>query len=319
MMLQPPRMTTWPSLVLAGGLFAGTLTGCATFVETTHNRPLRTQVAPVHLGREAAAPFAWDTAAATAAGEPLQTFTAGSDGFRSLVIGSVGGSDPVAVRLTEEVARYLHRNQMIMGGVQTTVLRTLNPHGMKHGGHENAAGLYLNDYFPPVDRELTLAEERRLPREVQFLMGHITDQRPQRIIHIRSVKESAGMLAVSHGAADSGREIAQWLGFKIKSLPEDASSGTFESWVARRGDCDVITVGIPAETQAGDAWPLYGDAVLSLLLDGDSESRRVARERRKQRSARRQDEQTESADEMFREDVPSPVDAAAADSQTEVK
>lgn len=299
------------------------ISGCATFTQTALPDPFRESVAPVRLNRELASPFAWSTSARTASGKPLQTATTGTDGFRTLVVGSVGGDDPLAVQLTEDLARYRHDHQLIMGGVTTTVLRTLNPDGLELGQHENAAGLYLNDQFPRTRQPLTLAERRRLPREVQFVTDHIVERRPQRVIHIRTIQDARGMLAVSRGAEDSGREVAEWLGFKLRQLPEDVSEGTLEFWAAQRGDCDVITIGIPNDTRPQEVWALYGDALVSLLLDGDSESRRVARERQQQRSAIRRDEWSDddagAMMEMFQEDLSGTLDSAAADGSTELK
>ncbi len=248
-------------------------------------------------------PFSWTTVATTTAGEPLQIASTGAGGFRTMVVGSVGGHDPIAVKLTEDLAHYLHNHRFIMGGADTTVLRTLNPDGLKLRRHRNASGVYLNNLFPRHPGELSVADLRRRPREVRFLMEYISEHRPQRMIHIRTVRDSSGMLAVSHGAMDSGVEVAEWLGFGLRSLPKGVSRGTLESWAALRGDCDVITVGIPRQTAAGDTWQLYGDAILSLLLDGDSESRHMARELKKRRTAsRRREWDHNSFDYMFRED-----------------
>lgn len=323
-MLQFSRTNTLRYPASAGVLIVCCLlSGCATFTDTSLQDPFRSAVEPVRQHRVLTSPFAWKESGSTSKGEPLQTAAAGTDGFRTLVVGSAGGDDPAALQLTEDLARYVHENQLIMGGFRTTILRTMNPDGLKLGQHENAAGLYLNDHFPKKGQTLSLAELRRLPREVQFVTGHVIEQRPQRIIHIRSIRDARGMVAVSSGAADSGREFAEWLGFETRRLPEDVSSGTLESWAAHRGDCDVITVGIPETTRPQEAWALYGDAVLSLLLDGDSESRRVARERKQQRSANRRspwsDDSRRMIDDMFREDLPEAFDSASAAESTELK
>jgi len=252
-------------------------------------------------------PFSWLTAGTTAAGEPLQIAATGDGGFRSLIVGSVGGHDPVAIKLTEDLARYLHDNQVIMGGVDTTILRTLNPDGLKQHKHNNADGVYLNNLFPKHgEKKLSIAQQRQLPKEVQFLIDLTSEQHPHRIIHIRTVRDSGGMLAVSQGATDTAHEVAEWLGFSSRELPQDVSRGTLESWAAQRGDCTVITIGIPHQTKAKDAWELYGDAILSLLMDGDSESRQLAREQKQRRSANRRNEWSQpnddSFDEMFRND-----------------
>lgn len=317
------RHFTWVSGLSACFLF----NGCATLIHSSASRliadehsesrrrsshsqlndPFRPRTPAVQeLHAPARGPFSWTTAATTAAGEPLQIAAAGDGGFRSLIVGSVGGHDPVAVKLTEDLARYLHDNQVIMGGVDTTILRTLNPDGLKQHKHNNADGVYLNNLFPIHRGKVSIAQRRQLPKEIQFLIDLISEQHPQRIVHIRTVRDSDGMLAVSQGATDTGHEVAEWLDFRLRNLPQDVSRGTLESWAAQRGDCAVITIGIPHQTKAKDAWELYGDAILSLLMDGDSESRQLAREQKQQRSANRRNEWTQpndnSFDEIFRDD-----------------
>lgn len=318
-MIQPlPRITLRQLTIIGVPAVFFFLNGCVTFTESSRNTVADGQVVsgqrssragfddpfrrPSTANREnygSNASLAWSTVAASGSGEPLQTISIGSGGFRSLVVGSVGGHDKVAVKLTEELARYVHRNHRIMGGVNVTVLRTLNPDGMKHGRQENSSGVYLNRRFPKNRPVPSPAELSRLPKEIRFLMGLVSDQRPQRIIHIRSVRGSRGMLAASHGAMDTGREVAEWLDFTVRKLPQDVRDGTLEAWAADRGDCDVIMIGVPRRTEADDVWAFYGDAVLSLLLDGDSESRRIAREEQKRRSARRLQHWDEANNDTF--------------------
>ena len=333
-MSQSPLTMALHRLSRTGVLSVGfLLIGCATFTAPTggtfdnHDSvagpaledPFRGPSRPIRrsersIGRTV--PFLWKTVATTESGEPLQANFAGRTGFRSLVIGSVAGNDTVAVNFTEKLARYLHSNELIMGGVRATVLRSLNPDGIIQNSHRNAGGLYLNALFPHGGVVPSPAETNKLPKEIRFLIGYVLDQRPQRIIHIRTVRGSRGLLAVSHGATDSGREVREWLDFDLRSLPRDVNQGTLESWASHRGDTDVITFGIPSQTDEDDAWALYGDAVLTLLQDGDSKSRRVAREQKQQRTTNHRhpwgdQSNNTSWDEMFQEDLRYDFRAAA--------
>jgi len=255
----------------------------------------------------AATPFAWTNAAKVASGEQLQVVSVGKAGFRSLVIGSVGGHDPVAIRLTEDLARYLHSNNVIVGGIESTILRTLNPDGLQRRKHRNAAGIYLNNQFPADGSMPDHHAMTQLPKEVQFLMEYIEDYQPQRIIHIRSVKGDEGMVAASRGATNSAREVSDWLGFNLQKLPESVRATTLESWATQRDNCDVVTFGIPRSSDEADVWPLFGDAIVSLLLDGNTESRQLARKQKQRRASRqhqqgRRQNRSTSAD-MFNEDT----------------
>ena len=226
-------------------------------------------------------PFAWETAGYTAAGEELQTVVTGNGDFRSVIVGSVGGHDPDAVRLTEQLARYLHDNSLILGGIRTTVIRTLNPDGLWRHSYRNANGVYLNHRFPSDGP--SVRADRQSPEEVRFLLRILRDERPHRVIHIRTVRDVRPMIAATGGAMISAGEVSDWFDADLQHLPEASVAGTMETYIAKRHACDMITVGIPRSTPKSDVWILYGDGVLSLLLDGDSESRRMARERNPRR------------------------------------
>lgn len=275
------------------------LSGCASFQPSSvHDTAARSGAAgrkpvprvasrrsPPHA-LAAATPFTWTNAAEVGSGEHLQIASVGDHGFRTLVIGSVGGNDPAAIRLTEDLARYLHGNNIIVGGIQSTILRTLNPDGLRRRKHRNAAGIYLNNQFPVDGSMPDRFARHQLPREVQFVMGLMEERRPQRIIHIRTVKGKKGLLAASRGAMNSAREVADWLGFKLQKLPESARTSTLESWASQRDNCDIVTFGIPRSSDKSDVWPLFGDALVSLLLDGNTESRQIARQQKRRRAAR---------------------------------
>jgi len=250
-----------------------------------------------------ARPFAWANVAATASGEELQTVKVGNGGFRTLIVGSVGGHDPLAVGLTEDLARYLHGNSVIVGGIESTILRTLNPDGLRRQKYRNAAGIYLNDQFPSDGSMLDHHEFVQLPEEVQFVMQYIEEHQPQRIIHIRSVKGNEGLIAASRGAMKSAREVSDWLDFKLQQLPESVRGTTLEAWASQRDHCDVVTFGIPRNTDKADVWPLYSDAIVSLMQDGDTESRQIARWKKQRRARRGRPNSRSSAVDMFNDDT----------------
>ena len=196
-MVQSPLMATSRQLTGIGILAACFFViGCTTFTSSSINtvtdrqgvsghRSSRPKLGnpfrrPSAIDREglgligSATTFHWNTVATTASGEPLQVNSAGDGGFRSLVVGSVGGDDAIALKLTEDLAHYLHHNRLIIGGLNAIVLRTLNPDGMKLGRHENSDGVYINNLFPKSDLTLLPTQARPANGDAKLFEAHVT-------------------------------------------------------------------------------------------------------------------------------------------------
>ena len=233
---------------------------------------------------EAPKPFAWDTLATSAGGRDINGITVGVGGYRTLVLGSLAGDDPLAIALTEEFAREVHRNSIILGGIEATFIRSPNPDGEVAFRMENANGAYLNRLFPADSNEA--AAPNKEP-EIKFLMGLLNEGMPQRVIHIRSYKGDAGLIAASSGAAATAKEVAEWLNFDLIQLPGKSSPGTLERFLSVKESCEVVTFAIPESSDKTSLWATYGDSLMNLLLDEDFETRKLARQNKAQTSADR--------------------------------
>lgn len=211
--------------------------------------------------------------------------TIGDDGYRSLVIGSVAGNDPLALELVEQLARHLHDGKTILGGFNCTVLRTLNPDGEALRNVLNAKGQYINHGFP---KDNNIADGKQ-PVEVKFLLSQIDTLQPQRVIHIRTIEGNNGLIAANSSALAMARDSGGWLGFRVINLPGKAVSGSLERYLASSGRCDIVTFAIPATTKKTELWQSYGDALQNLLLSEDTATRELARQQTQQSSANSRD------------------------------
>ena len=234
---------------------------------------------------DAPKPFAWATTGKTSGERSFQTMTIGDDGYRSLVIGSVAGNDPLALELVEQLARHLHAGKTILGGFNCTVLRTLNPDGEALRNVLNAKGQYINHGFP---KDNNIAEGKQ-PVEVKFLLSQIDTLQPQRVIHIRTIEGNNGLIAANSSALAMARDSGGWLGFRVINLPGKAVSGSLERYLASSGRCDIVTFAIPATTKKTELWQSYGDALQNLLLSEDTATRELARQQTQQSSANSRD------------------------------
>lgn len=237
---------------------------------------------PVPMLRiDAPKPFAWTPIGKTSGERSFQTVTIGADGYRSLVIGSVAGNDPLALELIEQLARHLHNGKTILGGFQSTVLRTLNPDGEALHNVLNAKSQYINHGFP---KNNGIADASQ-PVEVTFLLSQIDTLQPQRVIHVRTIEGDKGLVAASSGCLPMASDSAEWLGFRVINLPGKAVSGSLERFLASSGRCEVITFAIPATANKIQLWDRYGDALQNLLLSEDVAARELVRQQTQQSSA----------------------------------
>ncbi len=230
---------------------------------------------------DAPKPFGWSSVGKTTGNRSFQTVSVGDEGYRTLVIGSVAGNDPLAVELVEQMARHLHDGKTIFGGFQATIIRTLNPDGEALRKVFNEKGQYINHGFPK-DNGVADGDQ---PVEVTFLLEQIRTLKPQRIIHIRSVDGSKGVIATTVSSQAVAKDAADWLGFRVIKLPEVAVSGSLERHLASSGACEVLTFAMPTTSKKQELWDRYGDALQNLLLGDDAATREMAGPPKPQSSA----------------------------------
>lgn len=229
--------------------------------------------------------FSWTALAKSSGQRDIQSVVIGKGGFRTLLVGSIAGNDKVAVQLTERLAKHVYENQIVLGGIQLTVVRNLNPDGEAINESNTDHGVYLNRQFPKRPNQTTGLGA--FPAEIQYLLKEIQRQQPQRVIHVRTIDREQGVVACSSGAKDVGGDLSNWLGFALLELPGRSVPGTLERYLSESAQCDVVTFAMPSAVSGDDAWDLYSDALLNLLMDEDFATRKLARERKDSKAADR--------------------------------
>lgn len=223
-------------------------------------------------------PFEWSRLATSAGERDIEGLTIGQGGYRTVIVGSLAGDDPLAIAFTEKLARHIHENQIILGGIQATIIRNANPDGGAHFRSTNENGVILNRQF--VSETDDAANLLKQEPEVRFLLGMLNEGQPQRVIHIRSISRDKGVVAASSGAATVATDVSDWLGFQFAELPGKSVEGTLERLLSQKDFCEIITFALPQSTSKDSLWEQYGDSVLNLLLDEDFETRKLARQNR---------------------------------------
>ena len=238
---------------------------------------------PVGVLITAPKPFAWDRVGKSSGDRPFLTAALGVDGYRTLVVGSVGGNDPLALEIVDQLARHLHDDGMILGGFESTIIRTLNPDGEANHKLFNQHDQYINHAFPLTGDTQNAGQ----PAEVSFLIARLKELQPQRVLHVRTIDGENGLIAANSSCETAAKEAAKWLNFRHVQLPEKAVAGSLERYVATAGSSDIITIAIPSTAKKVELWDRYGDTLLNLLLGDDLASREIARRQAQQSSADR--------------------------------
>lgn len=234
-------------------------------------------------------PFAWEVLGKSTGGHNIEGVRVGSGGYRVLIIGSLSGNDPDAIDLTEALARHIHENSIILGGIQATIVRTGNPDAERNGQLATAPAARLNRLFPGSDLKVADARQKA---EIGLLLDLIEEERPQRIIHIRSYPGVSGIIAATSGTAGAAKDVSEWHDLKFIELPGPSRDGTLERYIATQQSCDIVTFAFPSESDDdAPVWQTYGDTLLNLLLDEDFESRKLAREKLRLRGERTRNRQ----------------------------
>ena len=203
----------------------------------------------------------WTTVGKTAGGRSFQVATSGEEGFHTLIIGSAVGHEPAAIQLTERLAAHLNENSLILGGFRTTLLRTLNPDGEAILKPVNGNGDNVNRGFPTsagTDASAAIPE-------VAFLLNMLADQKPQRVIHLRTIPGKRGAIGSDKSCQPLVKQVAEAAELRQFAFPEDVNQGTLEFYLASLNKTQVITVAIPAELTADDAWAQFEDVLLNLI------------------------------------------------------
>lgn len=216
---------------------------------------------PLQFAMKPPGALLWTTVGKTAGGRSFQVATSGEEGFHTLIIGSAVGHEPAAIQLTERLAAHLNENSLILGGFRTTLLRTLNPDGQAILKPVNGNGDNVNRGFPTSAGTDTSAG---IP-EVAFLLNMLADQKPQRVIHLRTIPGTRAAIGSDKSCRQLVQQVAEAAELKQFAFPKDVNQGTLEFYLASLTKTQVITLAIPAELTADAAWDQFEDVLLNLI------------------------------------------------------
>jgi len=207
-------------------------------------------------------PRMWKTMAFSRGLRPIQGMQTGTGEFRVLILGSLKGSDRGATTLVDQLAVRMTNNADIIGGFESTIIRSPNPDGLALHRATNHSNVAIATAFP---RPGVAAGNRSEP-EVTFLRRFVREQNPDRVLHITSGTTAEPLVLHNERSQEIAEELASWVGAKTRPTARFAPKGSLEHYLGE--STEVLTLVLPRNAKVADVWKNYGDSLFATLALG---------------------------------------------------
>ena len=207
-------------------------------------------------------PRIWKTMAFSRGLRPIQGMQTGKGDFRVLILGSLKGSDPSATTLVDQLAVRMTNNADIIGGFESTIIRSPNPDGIALRRPTNHANVAIATAFPRSG----VAQKRKSEPEVTFLRRFIKDQNPDRVLHITSGSTQKPLVLFNDRSKEIAGELASWVDADTKPTSRFAPNGSLEHYLGE--STELLTLVLPRNAKPNEVWSKYGDSLFATLALG---------------------------------------------------
>ena len=211
--------------------------------------------------------FRWAWNLQSADGRPIETVEIGRGSFRTLVVGSVHGSEPMAIAVVEQLARHLGNQPDHWHAFNSLIVKTPNPDGLVWGSSLNSRGVDLNHNFPtsdfpaePGSRSGRAAGSEIETRAVRYLLE---TYRPHRMVHVKSTRNATGWALCNRRARAAANFLSQLGNLRVGRLEDRLAAGSLESYTSRELAMETITLAVPHEPDQTAVWRDYRNALLA--------------------------------------------------------
>ncbi len=210
--------------------------------------------------------LAWTPSFQSTQRRPINTLRAGAGRNRTMLIGSLHGDEPIAVALIDRLAEHARDNSQRWSGRTVLFVRTPNPDGLAGGARTNSRGVDLNRNFPTWNFRPN-RRRRTGPRpgsevETRAILRLLYTFRPGRVVHLKSTTDETGWVLYSRSASAVVRKFSGLTPLRLGELPPGAIAGSLESYATDVLSVELITIAVPAGSDADAIWRRYGDVLL---------------------------------------------------------
>ncbi|REJ71023.1 MAG: hypothetical protein DWQ29_24445 [Planctomycetota bacterium] len=193
----------------------------------------------------------WRDSFRSTQGRPIQTMQIGDGSVSVLVTASLAGDDPPSVETIDYLARLLASDPAYASGLKVTLVRNPNPDALAEHLSVNARGVDINRNFPSA-RFTAAPTSRTGPRpaseaETRALLRILGDERPQRVIHVRSKIQRRCLITTTDASISQFANLRQSANCDLTSFQGVYKAGSLEEFTTARLKADMVTIDIPAE------------------------------------------------------------------------
>jgi hypothetical protein len=212
--------------------------------------------------------FRWERFGRSTQGRPIETLQIGKGPFRTLVLGSLHGSETMAVEIAEQLARHLGKTSDHWHEVNVLIVKTPNPDGFAKRNSLNARKVDLNRNFPtPTDRQ-----SKREPRagasafsevETRVLRDILRTYRPHRVVHVKSTLNPDGWALCSRRADAMSALFCEFRDLHVGRLEDHLVAGSVESYAIGMLGLETVTLAVPNSPDMATIWRDYRNVLLA--------------------------------------------------------
>jgi hypothetical protein len=218
--------------------------------------------------------FRWERYDRSTQGRLIETLQIGKGPFRTLVLGSLHGSETMAVEIVEKLATHLGNASDHWHEINVLVVRTPNPDGFAKHNSLNARGVDLNRNFPTStdqqsQRELRTGTSAFSEVETRALRELLATYRPHRVVHVKSTRNATGWALCSRRADATSKFLCGFRNLYVGRLENHLVSGSVESYAIGTLGLETITLAVPNRPDKENVWRDYRNVLLAAAAHVD--------------------------------------------------
>lgn len=214
-------------------------------------------------------------------GRPIEVLQVGRGPFRTLVLGSVHGSETTAIESVSRLATHLGAMPDHWHEVNVLIVKTPNPDGLARGSNWNGRGVDLNHNFPRPATDRTPRDSRAGAADCSEietrLVRHLLESyRPHRVVHVKSTANEFGWALCSRQAKPVSDYLGAMRNIRVGKTEQNRVIGSIEDYASNALNLEVVTLAVPSGPDPKSTWDDYRNPLLAAAayVDPDWKSNR---------------------------------------------